>query len=346
MRLGRSLTALGLAVALAIPGGVTPVSAQEPVVPPAGEVFFATPPEGWVLGFSHKDKAKRHEEYIPAGQRVQNWTEMVTVQVFYGLGTQAKGNLDLRGYVLFIAKNTEEKCRETKVEPPLMSRVGSHESATIAIVCKDPDRTKYPPQAVMKNYEFLMLRAIQGRDALYVVQRAWHDDTERDAPLSSSATLKEWGAFFNRIEICDARDPAPVCRTLGLLSPTELDDLAKSQSWRAADGCAYLRTLTVAPDVRKPLWSVSVLMIALGKDPFNGKADIGRRTLEMIAKPVGENRAVVVVAGVSPVAAASSGENIRKAETDIAAMRDSLVEGGINASRILIRPNPTCRVIG
>jgi hypothetical protein len=158
--------------------------------------------------------------------------------------------------------------------------------------------------------------------------------------------LKEWGAFFNQIEICDTRDPAPVCRTLGLLAPAELDDLARSQRWRAADGCVYLRTLTVAPDVWKPLRSVSVVMIALGKGPFSGQTDVERRSLDMITKPVGENRAVVVVAGVSPVAAASSAENIRKAETDIAAIRDRLIEGGINASRILIRPNPTCQAIG
>ncbi len=341
MRLSGSGAVLGLVVALAVLAGVTPAWAQERFVFPLGEFLFVSPPEGWVLGFSHKDRAKRHEEYIPAGQKVQNWTEMVTIQTFYGLGTQAKGNLNLRGYVLLIAKSFQEKCRETKVEPPLLRRVGRYDSATVAIVCRDPDRTKFPPQAVMRNYEFLTLRAIQGRDALYVVQRAWHDDTERDTPLSSDATLKEWGAFFNRIEICDTRDPALDCRTLGLLSQADAEGLARRQGFVDLGGCLYLSTLTVLPDIGKPQRQLSIMTISFGKGPF-GQSAVEIGIADTAAKEAGENRPVAVIAGTDRRAFASPAESAVNIQAGLAALHELFVQRGIEPSRIVIRSNPSC----
>jgi hypothetical protein len=342
MGLSGSGPVLGLAVALAVVAGVSPAGAQERFALPQGEFLFVSPPEGWVLGFSHKDRAKRHIEYIPAGQKVQSWTEMVTVQTFYGLGTQAKGNLNLRGYVLFIAKSFQEKCRETKVEPPDLRRIGRYDSATVAIVCRDPDRTKFSPQAVMRNYEFLTLRAIQGRDALYVVQRAWHDDVERDTPVSSSATLKEWGAFFNQIEICDTRDPALDCRTLGLLSQADAEAIARRQGFVDLGGCFYFRTLTVLPDIGKPQRLLSVMTISFGKGPF-GQSAVETGIADTAAKEAGENRPVAVIAGTDRVGWASPAESAANVQAGLAALRDLFIQRGIEPSRIVIRSNPTCR---
>jgi hypothetical protein len=49
------------------------------------ENFLTKLPDGFKIDFQQKNKDMLISEMVPVKQSVKNWTEMVTVQVFYGL---------------------------------------------------------------------------------------------------------------------------------------------------------------------------------------------------------------------------------------------------------------------
>ena len=49
------------------------------------ENLLVTAPPGYKVGFSDKKPNMLMTEFVPAKETVENWTEMVTVQVFFGL---------------------------------------------------------------------------------------------------------------------------------------------------------------------------------------------------------------------------------------------------------------------
>jgi hypothetical protein len=305
---------------------------------PQGEFLFATPPAGWLVGYRGRQGNASIVEYVPAGQTVQNWTEMVTVQVWHG----PQPSLDPKEFVLRIAGRFQRVCKTLQVAPPSVRQISGYDNASLALECRDPDRTQAPAQVLSKSIEFLAVRAVRGRDGFYVIQRAWHSDTEQaDAPMKSEATLKEWRAYLSQAEVCDTRDPALDCATLGLLSTAAADSFARRKAWTESGGCLYLRMLTVLPDVSKPIGGLLVVAAALGQGALvKSDAAVGE-TVNALARAAEENRPATVIANVS--AAASPAEDAAKAETDVAALRDLLVERRIAASRVVIRPNPSCR---
>jgi hypothetical protein len=336
--LGRPGTCAWLAALLAL-SLLGPARAQGVAGLPEGEFLFASPPEGWVLGYRAKRGDATIFEYVPAGETVQNWTEMVTVQVWQG----ARPSWDPEKFVVHIAGTFQRACQTFRASPPSVRRIGGYDNASVAVECRDPDRSQAPAQVVLKKIEFLVVRAIRGKDGFYVVQRAWHSDTEPpDSPMASERRTKEWGAYMMRVEVCDTRDPALVCGPLGLLSAAGADALARQQGWTESGGCLYLRMLTVVPDVNKPIGNPVIMAVSFGQETLGNSRAVGQ-TVDVVVGKVAENRPATVITNMSPAAGASPADSAAKVETQLAALRDFLVERGIVPSRIVIRPNPSCR---
>jgi hypothetical protein len=60
--------------------------------------------------------------------------------------------------------------------------------------------------------EFTYILGIQGRDALYLVQRAWRGKPYAAGVVPLSTTeLKAWQAFVAKIEVCDPRVAGHAC---------------------------------------------------------------------------------------------------------------------------------------
>lgn len=56
------------------------------------ENLLITAPPGYKVGFNDKKPNMVMTEFVPAKETVENWTEMVTVQVFFGLKTRRSGS--------------------------------------------------------------------------------------------------------------------------------------------------------------------------------------------------------------------------------------------------------------
>ena len=58
------------------------------------ENLLVTTPPGYKVGFTDKKPNMLMTEFVPAKETVENWTEMVTVQVFFGLKTTPQQFMD------------------------------------------------------------------------------------------------------------------------------------------------------------------------------------------------------------------------------------------------------------
>jgi hypothetical protein len=201
-RLGR-LLAVGLSVALlalALPLLARPARASE-------QLFVAIP-SSWDEAWRHEDSTQTIVEYLQKGQSVTDWTDMVTVQEFPG------AQLDPGHYLDRVVAAFGAGCQATRHEGPRSSGENGYLVALAYVECKGPDPGKAAPGVVLKNIEFLAIKAIQGQKALHVVQRAWHGDDETQHPLQQ-ANAKDWVSVVRDAELCDLADSARTCRTIG-----------------------------------------------------------------------------------------------------------------------------------
>jgi hypothetical protein len=197
------LAACGLGLALLVLS--TPILARPAF---AGEQLFVGIPNGWNEAWRQEQPTQTIIEYLPPGQTVTDWTEMVTTQEFPG------AQLDTLQYLEKVATAFGAGCQASRHEGPRASEENGYPVALAYLECKGPDPTKAAPGVVLKNIEFLAIKAIQGVKALHVVQRAWHGDDETQHPLQS-ANAKDWVAVVRDAELCDLADSSRTCRTVG-----------------------------------------------------------------------------------------------------------------------------------
>lgn len=192
---------LGLvALALSLPALARPAL--------AGEQLFVAIPSGWGEAWRQDQGSQTIVEYLPPGQSVSDWIEMITLQDFPG------ALVDPMAYLQKVVAAFGDGCQATRHEGPRNSVENGYPVALAYVECKGPDPAKAAPGVVLKNVEFLSIKAIQGVTALHVVQRAWHGDDESQHPLQQP-TAKDWVAAVRDAELCDLSDSKRTCRTIG-----------------------------------------------------------------------------------------------------------------------------------
>jgi hypothetical protein len=147
-------------------------------------------PPGYKIAFQDKKHDMLMNEMVPSEETVDNWTEMVTVQIFYGL------------------KGTPEQF-ESKVESGWRT---SCPSANANLVADDVEKG-YPARVWLLNCplnpatgkpEMTWFKAIEGNDSFYVVQKAF-----RFAPSKEQITQSM--QYLKAVAVCDSRVPARAC---------------------------------------------------------------------------------------------------------------------------------------
>jgi hypothetical protein len=135
-------------------------------------------------------------EYVPKGETVDNWTQMITVQILHEAGHVAP-----KKFVDEMGKGVKEQTRKG---------MGTIETLDMA------EYSEYPSFAVMwamgelkatGKGEITLIRAFQGKDALYIVQKAWRRpafDPSKELPVSDQE-LKDGMLFLMKANVVDAR---------------------------------------------------------------------------------------------------------------------------------------------
>jgi len=173
----------GLVAAIAF---VTAAAAQ-----PEEENVLVPVPNGYKVDFQRNDNNSRVTEMVPANETGKNWTEKLTVRVFYRLADVApekfKGQLE---------QLWSKACPGSESKPAKTGNDGGLPSITWMMLCKSNPSTGKP--------ENTWLKVIQGADSLYVVEKAY-----KFAP--TKAQERQWLAFLDKVSVCDPRVPERPC---------------------------------------------------------------------------------------------------------------------------------------
>lgn len=157
-----------------------------------GEVLLVTVPNGYKIGFEKKAGNQIMTEMMPQAETVKDWTEMVTVQIF----------LNMRGVVPAQYRARIEKLWASACDGSTFAKVkegsdGGYPSLTWLQSCPMNNATGKP--------ELTWMKAIQGRDRFYLVQKAYKFEP-------TAEQKKRWDDYLDGVSVCDTRRPDRLCK--------------------------------------------------------------------------------------------------------------------------------------
>jgi hypothetical protein len=180
--------------------GVTIVAPSLALAGLQGENLLVPPLVGWVQAYSAAGNGIKLVEYVPAGQTVDAWSQMATVEVFFGRGGMKPRDLEQR-----VAEGFRENCAASHVEDLGAGMSSGLPAARWVTYCSQVKQ--------LGKGEITYFQAISGKDHFYLVQRIWRGtpfDIAKPLPIPQTL-LKEWEAYLDQVSVCDSRDPKRPC---------------------------------------------------------------------------------------------------------------------------------------
>lgn len=183
-------------IAAALAALALPAAAQQG---PSGERLLMSPPPGWTPMPTQRGDKVATTRILPPGQTPENYSEMLTVQVYPG----KEG--DARGYVESVLAYSRANCEQVGPSPVSEASINGYPMASVTVACTKGKSTGAGG--------FALVQAIRGTDALYVVQRLWRGKPfSPDQPLPvPREMLQDWSAFGRTVGLCDSRDNRHPC---------------------------------------------------------------------------------------------------------------------------------------
>jgi hypothetical protein len=155
------------------------------------ENLLTTAPSGYQVGFHDKNSNSEITEWVPEGETVENWTEMVTVLIFFNASPRPEV------YMHNIETYWRENCPEAEDAREIASVVeNGYPSLVFLLNCPRNPKTG--------KLEITWFKAVQGNDSLYVVQKAF-----KFAP--SKEQIGRWMGFLKAVRVCDTRLAERAC---------------------------------------------------------------------------------------------------------------------------------------
>lgn len=173
-------------LALLVGGAAIPSLAQL-----QGENLLVALPPGFKVGAQGSRNDMNMQEWIPQGETVENWSEMVTVQVF------KRRDLEPGPYLKDMQAMWSRACPNSSATSITVGKVNGYAMATVMLQCPLLASTGKPETTVFK--------AIKGNDSFYLVQRATRSAATPDQ-------LQRAKQYIDGITVCDTRRPAQPCK--------------------------------------------------------------------------------------------------------------------------------------
>lgn len=159
-----------------------------------GENLLVIPPAGFKVGYKGTNNGINMMEWVPAGETVQNWSEMVTVQIF-----NKRTDLDPGQFLGRIQQQWLAACNGSKPAPILTGKANGYTASMMMLHC--------PLLAATGKPETTMFRAIKGNDSFYVVQRAVR-------AVASPDQVEKMKQYLAEVSVCEAGSPQHPCPAL------------------------------------------------------------------------------------------------------------------------------------
>lgn len=167
--------------------------------PPAGERLVMNPPDNWLPVPVQRGEKVNITRLFPPGQSDKQWSEMITLQIY------ANSEKSPRSFIEDVVRYSRDNCEAAGPSPVTEAPTNGYPMARVAVSCSK-GRT-----SGMGGY--VLVQAMRGREALYVVQRHWRGAAfdKNNPPSFPPEMLRDWGSFLTSISLCDTRDSRHPC---------------------------------------------------------------------------------------------------------------------------------------
>ena len=155
------------------------------------ENLIQTLPEGYKVDFQGEQGNMTITEMVPQSETVENWTEMITTQVFLGMNDVSTEEFQSRIDELWSAS-----CKDSKVFSIAKGEENGYPFSFWMQSCPLNKDTGKP--------EITFFKAMKGNDSFYVVQKAFKSEPTKEQ-------IVQWSNYFKKITVCDTRIPERMC---------------------------------------------------------------------------------------------------------------------------------------
>jgi hypothetical protein len=177
-------------------GSVAAVATGQSLID-AENLLIGQPP-GFKVGYQSGQDNRSITEYVPVAETVDEWTQMLTVQVF------RHATVDSATFLQAIGKRYMGDCPGTTAKGIFTGTINGYVVSMLVLKCPNNPGTGKP--------ETTVFRIIKGNDALYSVQRAW-----RSVP--TDADLNAVMQTLAKVTACDTRSTDHPCPSFDSLLP-------------------------------------------------------------------------------------------------------------------------------
>lgn len=165
-----------------------------------GENLLVPPmPAGWVKAYGAQGNGINMVEYVPAGQTVDSWSEMINVEVFHGRGGTSPESLQQK-----VTEGLRANCQAVQVDSLGRGTTSGLPASRWISYCTLLKQTG--------KGEITYFQAISGKANFYLIERALRvPPFALKKPPFNTATLSAWQKFFDQVAVCDSGDSARPC---------------------------------------------------------------------------------------------------------------------------------------
>ena len=148
-------------------------------------------PAGYKIGFQERQGPIILTEMVPESESVEEWTEMVTSQLFIGLKSVSP-----EAFRAESRKKWLEACKDGNFAEIASGEENGYPMALWMLSC--------PHSKAPGRPEITWFKAIRGQDAFYVVQKSFRFEPSNEQVQQSMRYLRQ-------ISVCDTRIPQRAC---------------------------------------------------------------------------------------------------------------------------------------
>lgn len=158
--------------------------------PSGRERLVAQPPPGWKMSYRHSVAGLEVWEFLPQGQSLENWRDMITAQAISGEESNPP-----RALLTLVAERARTICLEVLSSPIDEQPADGLAGATMAQFCVRDSKGR--------RGDLTLYRAIRGKHALYVLSRTRRDESYdgKAIPLPEAA-LAQWRKDLEQFRVC------------------------------------------------------------------------------------------------------------------------------------------------
>lgn len=152
-----------------------------------GENLLQGMPGGYKVGYQVRQGDMLLVEMVPENETVEDWSEMLTTQIFYG-------GLPVTTDVFYqrMASHWKKACNNADDQLIKTGEENGYPFTLWLLTCRDEET------------EITWFKAIKGNDSFYLVQKAWRREPAKEE-------ITKWMPYLRSVTVCDTRIPESAC---------------------------------------------------------------------------------------------------------------------------------------